>query len=126
MTDPHGGSREDEGWPQHDWVAELRGFFEGLLDAACGGARRLLNAKIGEQGRPLFTVFGKINAVRAGTEDRDACLVERLGEFEWGLPAKLNNHAGQIALGLFLVNDLGDMFLGQRLEVEAIRGVIVG
>ena len=47
---------------------------------------------------------------------------QRQGQIERGLSAELHDDA----VGLFGVVDVEDVFEGERLEVEAVAGVVVG
>jgi hypothetical protein len=71
-------------------------------------------------------VLGQVDHVRRGAEDRNAGLFQRVGELQRRLAAELHDHAEQLALGLFELQDLQHVFGGQRLEIEPVRGVVVG
>ena len=53
-------------------------------------------------------------------------LLQRLGELQRGLSAKLHDDAEQRAVLLLLMQDFQHVLGGQRLEIEAVRGVVVG
>ena len=48
------------------------------------------------------------------------------GELQRRLAAELHDGAVQAAVGLFTREDLGDVLGGERLEIEPVRGVVVG
>ena len=54
------------------------------------------------------------------------CAFERLGELERGLAAELHDHAVQRAVRPLGVDDLDHVLGGERLEIEPVRGVVVG
>ena len=71
-------------------------------------------------------VFGKIDHVGRGAEDRDAGLLQRVGELQRRLAAELDDDADQLALRLLGAQDLQHVFGRQRLEIEPVGGVVVG
>src|SRR3546814_10841964 len=73
-----------------------------------------------------LAVFGEIDGVGRGAEDGDAGALQVVGELQRGLPAELHDDALQGAAALLLAGDADDVFSGQRLEVEAVGGVVVG
>jgi hypothetical protein len=96
------------------------------IAAACDAVGGLEQTElVDERGEPL-AVLRQIDRVGRGAEDRDACVLERLREVERGLPAELDDHAHEGAVPLLDVEDLEHVLRGQRLEVQAVGGVIVG
>ena len=69
-----------------------------------------------------FAVFRDVDRVGAGADDRHARRFQRLGELERRLAAVLHDHAER----LLDVHDLHDVFERERLEIEAVGGVVVG
>ena len=61
-------------------------------------------------------------AVRRGAEDPHARTLERDGELEWGLAPELDDDPERA----LLLHDVQDVFQGERLEVQAVGGVVVG
>ena len=79
-----------------------------------------------EQLLEAVAVLGEVDGVGRGAEDRHLGLLQRLGELERGLAAELHDHAVQRAVLLLGVDDLEHVLGGQRLEIEAVGGVVVG
>ena len=73
-----------------------------------------------------LAVFGEVDAVGRGAEDRHARLLQLLGQLQRRLPAELDDHADELALLLLAADDLEHVLGGQRLEIEPVRGVGVG
>ena len=67
-------------------------------------------------------VLGHVDGLGAGAQDVDAVLLERGGEVERRLAAELRDDAQ----GLFLFVDGEHVLQRQGLEVELVRGVVVG
>ena len=70
----------------------------------------------------MFAVFGGVDRVDAGADDRDAGGLEGTGQVERGLAAELDDDA----VGLDAVADIEDVFDGERLEEKKVGGVVVG
>ena len=84
------------------------------------GGRR--NAQIVEQLAEQLAVFGEIDVGGIGADDRNAGGLQRQSEIQRRLPAELHDDA----VGLLDVVDVQNFFERERLEVEAIAGVVVG
>ncbi len=101
-----------------------------IARAACGArgdaALRLADAEGIEELLETVAVLGKIDGVRRGAEDRHVGLFQRLRELERGLAAELDDDARKRAVALFGRNDFEHVLLGQRLEIEPVRRVVVG
>ena len=67
-------------------------------------------------------VLGQVDGLLRRAQDGDAGLGERAGDLERRLAAELHDDA----LGLLVVDDVGDVLEGERLEVEAVGDVVVG
>src|SRR5271165_1944346 len=52
--------------------------------------------------------------------------IERLSELQGGLAAELNDHALDLAVGGFLLDDRKHILRRKRLEIEPVRGIVVG
>ena len=50
----------------------------------------------------LVSILGKIDRFNRGAEDRNVGILQRLGELQRRLPAKLHDHADQRAVVLLL------------------------
>src|ERR1022692_2834189 len=90
------------------------------------GARRRVGRLLELQGRHQFlealAVFGDIDAIGCGADNRSARGGNCTRELQRRLAAELHDHA----LGLFFLDDLHDVFERQRFEIQAIGGVVVG
>ena len=64
--------------------------------------------------------------VDRGAEDRRARLLDDVGELQRRLPAELDDDALERPLLALLVEDGEHVLLGQRLEIEPVRRVVVG
>ena len=86
--------------------------------------------RFGGWSRPSFStsllealaIFGEVDRIRRGADDRHAVGFQRLRQLQRRLSAVLHDHA----LGLLEVDDLEHVFERQRLEVQPVGGVVVG
>ena len=99
-----------------------RASFGDLGDAAL----RLPQPELVEQLLEAVAILGEVDGVGRGAEDRHVGLFQRLGELERRLAAELHDDAVQRAVAALGVDDLQHVLGGERLEIEAIRGVVVG
>ena len=101
-------------------------------DARRGGQRLLVGVR-GREGRRLQpepaeqraeapAVLGEVDRLGRGAEQRHARGLEAGGELERRLAAELHDHA----LGLLDLDDREHVLERQRLEVQAVGGVVVG
>ena len=103
-------------------VGNLDRLFAAARDAVFG----LFELELVDQRRKPLAVFGQIDRVGRGAEDRDARRLQRLRQIERRLPAELDDHALQRAVLLLDMQDFEHIFGGQRLEIQPVRRVIIG
>ena len=99
---------------------------DGFLAAARDTILGLLELQLVDQRREALAVFGEVDRVGRGAEDGHAGLLERMAELERGLPTELHDHAQKLAARRLDPADLEHVLGGQRLEIEAVGGVVVG
>ncbi len=122
MDDFHGAAAQHVGRAHHQRVAHFLRRGQGLLLRAGGGVGRLAQVQLLHQLLEALAVFGQVDRIRAGADDRRPRLFQRLRQLQRRLAAELHDHA----LGLFEVDDFHHVLEGQRLEIQAIRGVVIG
>jgi len=69
-----------------------------------------------------FAIFGHVDGIRRCPDDRHAGALELPCEFQWCLAAKLHDDPFWALGG----DDLEYVFQRQGLEVEPVRGVVIG
>ena len=122
VDDLHGPAAQHVGRAHQDRVADALGHGERLLLVADGAERRGLELELLEHLAEPLPVLGQVDGVLGGAQDGHAGRVEPLGDLERGLAAELHHHA----LGLLVLDDVEHVLEGERLEVEAVGGVVVG
>ena len=93
-----------------------------LVLGARGRVRRLLQVQVAHQRLEALAVLGDIDRVGRRADDRRARLLQRARQFQRGLAAELHDDAFR----LFLREDFQHVLESQGLEVQPVRGVIVG
>ena len=122
----HGTPAKHIGWPHQHRIADGFGHLHGLLGAAGDAVIRLFQAELVDQRRKALAIFGQIDAVRAGTQDRNAGILQGSGKFKGCLAAQLHHHTDQFTILLLGVEDFQHVLSRQRLEIQPVRRVIIG
>ena len=121
VDDLHVLSADDVRRAQQHGVAErLRGV-QRLGQRLHTHALRARDVKLLEQGIKPLAVLGDVNALGRCAEDADAVAVECLRECDGGLPAEGDHDAD----GVLDIDDLQHVLGRERLEIQAVSGVIV-
>ena len=94
----------------------------GLFHVGRRAVRGRRNLQVVQQLAEELAVFGQIDVLGIGADDRHARGLQRQRQRQRRLPAELHDHAVRL-LG---VADIQHFFERQRLEVEAVAGVVVG
>ena len=126
MQDLHGAAAEHVRGTHDQREADFGGDHAGLLDRIGDAVVRLVEVELHQQLLEAVAVLGKVDHVRRGAEDRDAVLFQRLGKLQRRLAAELDDDADDFALFLFCPQDLDHVLGRQWLEIEAVRGIVVG
>ena len=82
----------------------------------------LVHADTVEHGGELIAVFGVVDRLRGGAEDRHVLRVEFEREVVRNLPACGDNHA----VGVLQLEDIHHALEGQLVEIKAVAHVVVG
>ena len=127
----HGPSAQDVRGTHDDRVAHSCGHGPCFLFAACQAVAGLADIQIAEDGFELLAVFGPVDRFRGGAPDagaRGAPLIavqpaqQRNGEFQRRLSTELDHHA----IGTLRFDHIENVLQGERFEVEAVAGVVIG
>ena len=93
-----------------------------VVAVPCLGAGQ---AGLGEDPAEGAAVLGGVDRLGRGAHDRHAVVLERLRQAQRGLAAELHDHARDRAGQRLRVDDLQHVLERQRLEVQAVGGVVV-
>ncbi len=122
VDDLHGPAPEHVGRTHEHRIADAFGDALGFLVGAGRLAGRLLQAEVGEQLGEALAVLRAVDGIRRGAEYGHARPLQGDDELQGSLAAELHDDAARpLAL-----DDVHDILEGQRLEVEAVGGVVVG
>ena len=126
LDDFHGAAAQHIGRADHhgeaDALGDLLRFGAGIGDAVLGLAQFQFLEELGE----AVAVFGQVDGIGRRAEDGHAGLFQGAGQLQRRLAAELHDDALQRAVRLFGVDDLEHVLGGQRFEIEAVGGVVVG
>src|SRR5271166_69579 len=120
-NDFHRAAAEHVAGAHHQRESDVAREQHRLLLGARAGIGRLLELERRYQLLKPLAVFGDIDAVGGGTDDRTARGRDRARELQGSLATELHDHAFR----LFLVDDFHDVFERQRFEIEPVGGVVV-
>ena len=122
VADAHRAAAEDVGRTCEHRVADPSGDADGLVGVGGHAPRRAGDAERAEQPAEALPVLGDVDRVEGRAEHLVPLLLERARELERRLAAELDDDA----LGLLPLADREHLLDPERLEVEAIRRVVVG
>ena len=131
VDDLHAASAEDVRRPHEHRVADALGDRARLVVRRREAVARGRQPGGGEHLAERPAVLGQVDRLGARADDRDAGVLQLLREAQRRLAAELHEHADELAAALprrLLLgrDDLEDVLDGERLEVEAVAGVVVG
>ena len=118
----HGAAAQHVARAHHHRVADAGGHGAGGLDVARVAGLRRGDVQVGQQAAAARAVLGAVDGLQAGAQQLDARLVQRARQVQRRLPAQGDDDA----LGLLHLDDVHHFLEPQRLEVEAVRQVVVG
>ena len=122
VDDLHPAAAEDEARTDHERVADLAGGLERLREVRRHARLGHRDAELVHDGVELVAVLGRLDGVDGRAEHVAAGVLEAAREVERGLAAELDDDAQRL-LGLV---DLQHVLERDGLEVELVRGVVVG
>ena len=121
VDDLHRAAAEHVARADEQREADARARLERRVTPVRGRVRRRLVAEAVEQVAEAAAVLREVDRVDARAEDRHAALLQARGELQRRLAAELHDHA----FGLLDLDDPEHVFERQRLEVQAVGGVVV-
>ena len=122
MNNFHCPAAKDIRWSDHQWIADLLGPLQRLILSCCRPILWLQQPESGDQFLEMLPVFGLMNRLWRGAQDRHTRLRKTAGQFQRGLPAVLNNQS----CGIFHPANFENILECQRLKVQSVRGIVVG
>ena len=120
--DLHGAAAQHEAGAHQHGIAHLFGGANALLDAGDGAAGGLGNVQLMENVLERVAVFGVFDGLHVRADDLHAAILQRSGEVDRRLAAEGGDDLVRALVDEDVVHVLG----GQRLEVQLVRGGVVG
>ena len=126
VDDLHAAAAEHVGGPDQHRVADRRGDLAGLGERRRHAVLRGEQAGVGEHAGERAAVLGVVDGLRRRAQDRHAGVLEPLRQAQRRLPAERADHPGDRAGRPLGLDHLEHVLERERLEVEAVGGVVVG
>ena len=117
----HAATTKNVAWADNQRVTNATCSVTRLVHSRSNCRRWAGNVETIQKGCEAVAVLCQVNCLWLSTHDRNAGVLEGACQLDWRLAAKGNNDA----FWLLNLNNVHDIFKGQRLEIESIRGVIV-
>ena len=121
VDDFHRPAAQYVGRTHHHRVTDVLRQGQGLVFAARSGVGRLTQVQALHHLLEALAVFGAVDGLRAGADDRYARFFQGAADLQRGLAAVLHDDAFR----LLDTDDFQHVFQRHRLEVQAVGGVIV-
>ena len=99
INDFHRAPAQHITWPHQNRITDAVGDINRRIECCHSRAFGLGNAEFNQQFIEAVAVFGKVDGIELSSEDFNSGIVQRLGQIDRGLSAKLNDDAQ----GLFAV-----------------------
>ena len=122
IDDLHAAATQHIGGTNHDGVADLLSDLNGLLHGGCHTGLRHGDLQLVHHGAEQVSILGQVDHGGGSSQDLDAVLLQVGSQVQRGLAAELGDNAH----GLLLLVDAQNVLQRQGLEVELVRGVVVG
>ena len=120
--DLHRAAAEDVARAHQHRIADAGSGGDAVLDVGYRTAHRLRDLQLLHDLLEGVAVFGALDGGTVGADQLDAALLERLSQVDGRLPAQRGDDTDR----LLEADDVHDVLDGQRLEVELVRGGVVG
>ena len=121
IDDLHGATTEHVRGTDNQRVTDLGRCTDGFVFAAHRGIRWLTQIQALDHVLETLAVFGAVDGLGAGTNNRYASFFQGASQFQRRLPTVLHDHA----LGLLDADDFQHIFQSHRLEIQAVGGIVV-
>ena len=122
VADDHLATAEHVRRTDEDRVADPLGHADRLRLRARHPPRRHLDAEVAAEGAEPLAVLGEVDGIERRPQDPEAGLLDRARQLERRLASELDHDAD----GLLALADRQHFLDTERLEVEPVRGVVVG
>ena len=122
VDDLHGAAAEHVGRTDDHRIADPLRHLLRFLEGAGRAVFRLQELQFVEHLLEPLPVLGPVDGVGRGADDGDPGLFQRHRKLQRGLAAELDDHP----VRLLDIDDVEDVLVGERLEIEPVGGVVIG
>ena len=117
----HAATTKNVAWANNQWVTNATSGVASLVHGRSNCRRWAGDVQAVKKGCEAVTVLCQVNCLWLSAHDRNASVLKSASKLDWSLATKGNNDA----FWLLNLNDIHDVFKGQRLEIQTVRGVVV-
>ena len=121
VGDHHAAAAQHIARAHQQRIADVRGHGLGLLKRGGLARRRVHDAQLVEQSGEALAVLGKVDGIGLGAHNVHAALLEHARQLKRGLATERHHDA----VGALDIDNVHDVLVGERLKVQAVRGVVV-
>ena len=121
VGDHHAAAAQHVARTHQQRVADVRGHGLGLLKRGGLARRRVHDAQLVEQSGEALAVLGKVDGIGLGAHNVHAALLEHARQLKRSLAAERHHDT----VGALDIDNVHDVLVGERLKVQAVRGVVV-
>ena len=121
VGDHHAAAAQHIARAHQQRIADVRGHGLGLLKRGRLARRRVHDAQLVEQSGEALAVLGKVDGIGLGAHNVHAALLEHARQLKRSLAAERHHDA----VGALDIDNVHDVLVGERLKVQAVRGVVV-
>ena len=121
VGDHHAAAAQHIARAHQQRIADVRGHGLGLLKRGGLARRRVHDAQLVEQSGEALAVLGKVDGIGLGAHNVHAALLEHARQLKRSLAAERHHDT----VGALDIDNVHDVLVGERLKVQAVRGVVV-
>ena len=117
----HAATTKNVAWADNQRVTNATSGIASLVHGRSNCRRWAGNVQAVQQRCKAVAVLCQVNCLWLSTHDRNTSVLQSASQLNWSLPAKGDNNAFR----LLNLNDIHDVFKGQRLEIQTVGSVVV-
>ncbi len=124
--DLHGAAPQHIGGADDNRVADPFGNLASLGGRFGDAVQRLLKVEFLQEPGKAVAVFSEVDGVGGSAQDLHAGVLQGHRELKGRLAAELHDHPHELAVAPFVEDHFQHVLGGQRFEIEAVGGIVIG
>ena len=116
VDNSHAATTKNVAWADNQWVANAACSVASLVHSRSNCRWWASNVQAVKQRCKAVTILCQVNCLWLSTHDRNTSVLQSACKLDWSLAAKGDNNAFR----LLNLNDVHDVFKGQRLEIQTV------